>query len=323
MIKNKTTKWFFYILALFIFLINISSGIYANENYISTLFSNNNIQIVQSDDVDTEYPIRANPTSTGADIWLKYRIDNILPYQEDKNRDAYLVYPKAGVIVPVSKISAEDNALINKGESFDHLKYLENWALWYYWDSPSITKWNMVIAAHSSYYKSAPWHYKTIFQALPISNEWDIIQYFEKNSEWNYDLYEYTITSSFQTWKYNTGILEYPNDDKYHLTTYWCYPLWTDTNRRVNQSILTRTIKNYYDIHTVSSSWDENKIHPSSPIIQSPNPVNNYINTETDLASSIEKTNEIINNLNNTIKLIKIDISIYNNTQIDKIDIIR
>lgn len=330
--KTKIKLNFFMWVAFIIIYLFIGNNItHASDNYISELFSNNNIKVVKSDDVDFEYPKRANTSNISKDVWLKYRIDNVVPYAEDKHSNAYLVYPNVWIIVPVLQTSSEDNDLINKWQNFDHLKYLEKWSLWYYGEAPSVAKWNMVIAAHSSYYKSDPGRYKTVFQALPISQKWDIIQYFEKNNEWNYDLYEYEIIASFETPKSNTSILLYNNDDKYYLTTYWCYPLWTEENRWVNQSVLTRMVKNHSIVNENSNEyhfeksnenlniWNVDKTHYAANVtsLVVAGPENNkYMASNVDSVRIIDK---IVNNIN---KFIKIDISSYKNTEMDRINIL-
>jgi hypothetical protein len=172
---------------------------------------------------------------------LSYWVYNVLPYEADRNANAYLVYPQLWIVVPVLTPNASDKALIYAGKSFSHYSYLENGALHYFGQSPSQGKGNMSIAAHSSYYKNDIGRYKTIFQVLPISRPWDTVWYFEKNSAWSYDLYEYEITESYETDEKDVSILSYNNDGNTYLTTYGCYPIGSNEKRRVNKSILKRT----------------------------------------------------------------------------------
>lgn len=85
--------------------------------------------------------------------------------------------------MPVLTPNQSDADLIRAGKAFNHYPYLEKGALHYFGTSPSRGAGNLSIAAHSSYLKQDPGRYKTVFQALPITNIGDTIWYFEKNAE--------------------------------------------------------------------------------------------------------------------------------------------
>jgi sortase (surface protein transpeptidase) len=101
----------------------------------------------------------------------------------------------------------------------------------------------MVIAAHSSFKKEDPGTYKTVFQTLPISDPGDKIFVYRKNSTNAYDLYTYQITDSFRTDKKNTKILAQTTQPT--LTTYGCYAIGSNEERRVNQAQLISTTKSH------------------------------------------------------------------------------
>ncbi len=184
--------------------------------------------------IDYWFPtwVKANPWNRDLDFWLQ-----TLPYEQDKHGSWYLVYPKYGIIVPLLTPNASDHEKILQWENFNHFPYLQNGALHYFGKDPSEGKGNMVVAAHSSFEKSDIGRYKTIFQVLPISEVWDsILVYLQSPS--GYDRYEYEITKSFKTSKSDVSILSQSTNDENILTTYGCYPLWSNTERWVNQSIL-------------------------------------------------------------------------------------
>lgn len=238
-----------------------SVGAKANDT-VDYLFSLNNIEVIPSDNVSYEYPTWAKMNPEMTQTSLAYWVKKVLPYAQDRNKNAYLVYPKAGIVVPVLEPSAGDAALINQWKAFNHYPYLQNGSLHYFGTSPSAGNGNMSIAAHSSYLKKDVGRYKTVFQALPITNKWDTVWYFEKNSRGAYDRYTYEITDSYETDKYNVSILAYNNDGKSYLTTYWCYPIGSNEGRWVNRGILK-------DITLDQSSLDDSG-DPTSPAIGLP-----------------------------------------------------
>lgn len=204
-------------------------------------FDKFDIEVVHNSAVEIEYPSWAAPNPAQDQTDLSYWVNDVLPYAEDRDEDAYLVYPKHGIVVPVLRPTADDQAQIDMGEMFNHYPYLEQGALHYYGYSPDEAISNMVIAAHSSFKKNSKGNYKTIFQALPISREGDKIFYYGKNSQGNYDFYEYTIAESFETDKYNVSILGYDGGQTPTLTTYGCYKIGSNQDRWINIAKLTDT----------------------------------------------------------------------------------
>lgn len=195
------------------------------------------IEIIKWADRSTDYPKWAKPDLNYKHEDLSYWVQEVLPYKEDRERNAYIVYPKMWVILPVEEISGKDKSLIRAKQWFDHYKYLVNWSLHYLWNSPSKWKGNMVIAAHSAYYAKDDGRYKTAFQAVVLSDIWDRIWYFEKDIDWTYVRYDYAIEESKQVRTNDTSIL-FPTIDWRQLTTYTCYPFGSVANRRYNKSNL-------------------------------------------------------------------------------------
>ncbi len=209
-----------------------------NKNpVISSIIHKKWIEIIKWADRSTDYPEWAKPDLDYKHQDLSYWVQEVLPYKEDRLKNAYIVYPKMWVILPVEQISSKDKALIRAKQSFDHYKYLINGSLHYLWNSPSKGKGNMVIAAHSAYYAKDNGRYKTAFQAVVLSDVWDKIWYFEKTTDWSYIRYDYVIEESKQIKTSDTSIL-FPTKDERQLTTYTCYPFGSIANRWYNKSSL-------------------------------------------------------------------------------------
>lgn len=224
-------------------------------------FDKYEVEIEESPHIDLTFPIRAQPNLSQDITDLSYRVHEVLPFEEDKKADMYLVYPLHGIVVPILQPTQDDRERIRTNEPFNHFTYLERWALHYYGNSPDKQSGNMVVAAHSSFKKEDSGRYKTIFQALPISRAGEHIFVYIKNDTWTYDLYDYIIEVSFETDKYNVSILEAENDDDYTLTTYGCYTIWTSEDRRVNKAYLQKKWNNHSSLqeHTAAPEKESRK----------------------------------------------------------------
>lgn len=75
----------------------------ANSDFIQSQIDAKNIEVIVSSKRDTDYPIRAKPDPSYAQTELSYRVQDVLPasYTQDKNADAYIVYPEQGIVFPV------------------------------------------------------------------------------------------------------------------------------------------------------------------------------------------------------------------------------
>ncbi len=226
-----------------------------HREYYFELF---NIESIRHPDIESEYPNWFQPDESQSIKDLQHWV-NLIPFNEDKTRESYIVYPKHWMVSPISIPSNDDTKKIENWEMFNHYPYLDNWALHYRWNNPTQGNWNMVVAAHSSYLKDAPGRYKTIFQVLPISKKWDNIFVYLKNDSWTFDLYSYIITDSFRTEITDVSVLAQNRDHKY-LTTYWCYIIWDNSERRVNQAILESITENI-DLNTMK--WVANSDSPT------------------------------------------------------------
>lgn len=204
-------------------------------------FNQYDIEVLRSNTVETTYPAWAKPNPEQDKKDVSYRVNEVLQDENAKSADMYIVYPTHGIVIPVREPNETDFKLIQQGEDFNHYKYLEKWALHHFWAHPAVEKGNIVIAAHSSFTKSSPWTYKTVGQAFIISRPGEKIFLYTKTDAGDFDLFEYTITASYETSKYNVSILPYKNDGKSYLTTYACFKIGSNKDRRVNEAVLETT----------------------------------------------------------------------------------
>ena len=97
----------------------------ANSDYIQSLMDSKHIETKLSSKRDTDYPSRAKPDPAYEHQELYYWVEKVLPFDQDKNARAYVVYPEQGIIYPILTLSIEDKNLILSKQKFDHYKYLQ------------------------------------------------------------------------------------------------------------------------------------------------------------------------------------------------------
>lgn len=233
---------------------NISNA--ANNQYIQWLLDAKNIEVKTSEKRETDYPSWAQPDLDLQHTDLSYRVQDILPYEQDKDADAYIVYPSQGIIYPVLSLFQEDKDLIMDKKKFDHYKYLQNGWLQYIWERPSMKSDNMVIAIHSAYFKKDLWRYKTAGQATILANWGDKIRYFEKENDGTYTRYEYNIIESKETNSKDTSIL-FPESGKTQLTIYTCSPIGSTRSRYYNKADLISKVEWFTNISSKTHSAAE------------------------------------------------------------------
>jgi hypothetical protein len=124
----------------------------------------------------------------------------------------------------------------------------------------------MVVAAHSSFKSSLAGRYPTVFQVLPITTPGDKIFVYTRNKQDSFDFHEYTVTASYQTEKYNTSVLDQATD-RPKLTTYGCFPLGTNDERRVNEAYLSNSIIAHSSLDRPTRLLADNTdLHSAAPI---------------------------------------------------------
>jgi len=239
--------------------------------------------IKQNSKLDLTPPNWAKPSSNeNISYWL-----DVLPFENDKNADEYIVIPTIGVISPVNQIpefSSDYNEVVWNGTEIkdfsyngwsNYLRYLDNWVLQYPATLPIGLKdtsgreyvWNSVIFGHSSYWKNNTWNYKTIFGLLPTLDVWEQLWVYKKNSTGSYTLYKHKITSSYETNPSDISILLQENYDTQWLTLFTCTPIWwiewrwvitsERTQEAINNITEENTIEEIQDIEAIPEIIEE------------------------------------------------------------------
>jgi hypothetical protein len=134
-----------------------------------------------------------------------------LPYPEHRNENLYLVIPQLGLITPIIEIPkwSTDEALMTQWQVIDINKYLVDWAIEYVQSVEPWYEWKRIDFAHSNHFVNAPWDFKTIFANLMRLDAGDEVWYYKKNATGQYDLFRYTITSSYPTDPSNVSALKW------------------------------------------------------------------------------------------------------------------
>lgn len=141
---------------------------------------------------------------------LNYRL-SVLPYEEDRNADMYIILPSLGVVTPVILIQSwsADYEKMSKWGEIDINSYLVNGVLHYPQTAFPGEEGNMVIFGHSNFFKNKPGKYKTIFadiMNLDVDPS-DEIRIYYRQTNGSYVQYRYAITKSYETDPSDVGIL--------------------------------------------------------------------------------------------------------------------
>ena len=139
------------------------------------------------------HSLSSAPTDAG------YWINSVLPYEEDRYEDLYMVIPQLGLITPIVKIPdwSTDYELMRSWNQIDINKYLVSGIIEYASSVPPGNWGKRVDFGHSNFFKDQAGRYKTIFASLMALDPGDQVWYFQKNSSWAFDLYRYNVDQSF------------------------------------------------------------------------------------------------------------------------------
>jgi len=214
------------------------------------------VQIYPSSALNTDPPNWATPsTNENLDFWK----NKVLPYQEDRNAEQYIVIPSIWVVAPINSLSSDSDQyrdIVQDGTQIkdfsrqngeNYLLPLNTWVMQYpstlpVWERDSNGNefiGNSVIFGHSSYWKSNAWRYKTIFWLLPTLDVWEELWVYNK-VDGEYVLYKYSITQSYETTPSDVGILSQDVYDTQGLTVFTCTPIgwiswrWIITSERIS-----------------------------------------------------------------------------------------
>ena len=210
--------------------------------------------IKENDDLELEAPGWARPSSRQD---IKYWKDEVLPFNQDKNADEYVVIPTIGVIAPINHIpeySDDYDDIVADGTQIkdlsyawwtNYLEYLDAGLVQYPATLPIGLRdnrgieyiWNSVIFGHSSYWKDDNGRYKTIFGLLPTLDRWEEVWVYKRVGT-EYYLRKYMITKSYETIPNDVSILLQENYDTQGLTLFTCTPIWGIEGRWIIESEL-------------------------------------------------------------------------------------
>lgn len=177
---------------------------------------------------------------------------DILPYEQDKDADEYVVIPSLGIITPVNNMEESDETFdsIISGQEFNINPYLHSGVLRYPGSAQVGELGNSVILGHSSYWKADFGRYKTIFTELPEMDQGEVVWVFKKEGT-EYKKYEYIIDESYETNDYDVEVLT-PGNGK-NLTLITCTPIGTAKNRWiVHAKLVSADIQRTYPNQTDS-----------------------------------------------------------------------
>ena len=159
------------------------------------------VDVINSPGVDTYMydRISIKDANTVSDD-LSYRLD-ILPYEQDKDADVFVVVPKLWIITPIVDIPgwSDDFETLIDGREIDINPYLKDGAVHY---PNSAIPWqvgNFIAAGHSSYYNDDG-RYHTIFTSLPLTDIWDEVRVYSRAFTGEpYRLFKYRVSASYNT----------------------------------------------------------------------------------------------------------------------------
>jgi hypothetical protein len=267
--------------AICIFLLLLSTSVSHSYklDYVQIL-AQKWVRIVQGASVDTSFPTWFKPWySENISDWLR-----VLPFPWDRDEDAYIILPRLWVISPI-----QEPADYVTYRNFNYNKLLESGVALYPNRDGELWSWgNSVIFWHSSYFKSRPWRYKTIFSVLPLLNKWDQIWLFKKEL-WKYQLYKYHVLHSYETHPYDGFVTK--TSSRKILTLFTCTDIGTRDNRW-----LIKAEQMQWDIYVPYNHDNKEKIitSPIVPVTQKRNEIQtiNIVNKNIE-PSSVRWTHSI------------------------------
>lgn len=134
-----------------------------------------------------------------------YWINQVLPYEQYRYEDKYLVIPQLGMITPIVEIpkwSADFTDMVNWWEIWIN-KYLNGWIIEYANSVEPGRRGKRVDFGHSNFFSDKEWDFKSIFGNLMRVDVNDQFRYFVRNASGEYDLFKYVVTESYNTDPYS------------------------------------------------------------------------------------------------------------------------
>ena len=169
----------------------------------------------ESDALDYLPPSRFQPVDlASAPEDANHWIFNVLPYEQDRYEDIYLVIPQLWLITPVVDIpvGSYDYEQMKAGYQIGINPYLKWWIIEYVTSVSPGNWWKRVDFWHSNYYKSDNGRYKNIFANLMALDPGDQVWYYVKQSNGSYVLFKYRVDKSYNTYPGNVQALQWDGD---------------------------------------------------------------------------------------------------------------
>lgn len=154
---------------------------------------------------DWFHPVALSQAPEQFSYWL-----DVLPYDQYKDEDLYMVIPQLGLITPIIDIPewSGDEALMTQWQNININKYLNNGVIEYVKSVDPGYYGKRIDFGHSNFFANGAGDFKTIFANLMWLDAGDQVWYYQRNDGGTYDLYKYDITSSYPTDPSDVSALE-------------------------------------------------------------------------------------------------------------------
>lgn len=142
------------------------------------------------------------------DPW--YWINEVLPYEEHRFSDAYLVIPTMGLVVPIVDVpnGSQDYATLAAGKTISINTYLQNGVMHYPQTAGPGEQGNMFIFGHSNGVVSWPGEFNSVFaKGMGLEVAVDQIWVFKRENGGEFDLYKYDVVASYNTTPQNVNVM--------------------------------------------------------------------------------------------------------------------
>ncbi len=150
-------------------------------------------------------PVSLDAAPEDIEHWLL----DVLPYEEDRYANMYMVIPQLGLVTPVIDIpwGSLDYQRMVGGKDIAINNYLKGGVIEYVGSVSPGHRGKRVDFGHSNYYKSDNGRYKSIFSNLMALDAGDQVRYYVKQPSGKYKLFKYEVTKSYPTNPNNVAAL--------------------------------------------------------------------------------------------------------------------
>jgi sortase (surface protein transpeptidase) len=199
------------------------------QSYYTQELAKKGIPVIKWGNMDIEIPRYTRPDFRQENLDIAYWISLLPTEYQDENE--YFIFPKAGMVVPIVNMTAEERLVLSQGKAIDYLPYLQQGALHHRGKKPFQGPGNFTLAGHTAYYKNDPGHFKTNMQWILLANPWDTLIYATKSWIDSFQRYLYSVEKSYETMPQDVSVLLPSDDSSYELTAYGCSPVGSTEKR--------------------------------------------------------------------------------------------